>query len=256
MAGELAIGLRDINVSYGGISILSSVSGSIVQGSVTAIIGPNGAGKTTLLRAILGLCRYSGTITYFDRSGMPTTRTPRIGYVPQRLDFDRGMPITVLDVLLLDQQKWPLWLGRSKSVVERAMVQLRRVEADQLIDRPIGRLSGGEFQRVQLALALMMDPEIVLLDEPVSGVDVKGGQLFCDLLETIQRESRLTVVMVSHDLSVVSKHATHVLCLNRELVAAGTVQEVLTPSTLSQVFGPHALFGPLHALCSHGTTAG
>ncbi|MBY0586198.1 metal ABC transporter ATP-binding protein [bacterium] len=251
MSEEPAIGMRGVTVRQGGISILTGVTASVPRGSVTAIIGPNGAGKTTLLRAMLGLCSYSGSITYFDRDGRPASYPRRIGYVPQRLDFDRGMPMTVLDLLLLDQQRRPLWLGRSAPAVARAKAQLQRVEAVHLIDRPIGKLSGGEFQRVQLALSLMADPEIILLDEPVSGVDVQGGQLFCDLLETIQRESLLTVVMVSHDLSVVSKHATHVLCLNRELLAAGTVHEALTPSTLSQVFGPHALFGHVHGLCSH-----
>lgn len=253
MTGDVAVGLRDIAVRQGGVEILTGVTGRIMRRSVTAIIGPNGAGKTTLLRALLGLCSYSGEIEFFDVAGRVVNR-PRIGYVPQRLDFDRGMPMTVKDLLLLDQQRLPLWLGRSARTLERARRELRRVEGEKLLDRPVGKLSGGEFQRVQLALALMVDPEIILLDEPVSGVDVKGGLLFCDLLEAIQRESKLTVVMVSHDLSVVSKHATHVMCLNREMVAAGPVTEVLTQSTLSQVFGPHALFGPLNGLCSHSTS--
>ncbi len=254
MAGDVAIGLVDVAVRQGGVEILSGVTGSILRRSVTAIIGPNGAGKTTLLRAMLGLCPYGGEIHYFDVTGRKVSR-PRIGYVPQRLDFDRGLPMTVKDLLLLDQQRLPLWLGRSARALERAQWELRRVEGEKLLHRPVGKLSGGEFQRVQLALALMVDPEVILLDEPVSGVDVKGGLLFCDLLEAIQKESKLTVVMVSHDLSVVSKHATHVLCLNREMVAAGPVAEILTQSTLSQVFGPHALFGPLHGLCSHSTSS-
>jgi zinc transport system ATP-binding protein len=249
--GEQAIQLQSVTVRQGGLEILSGISGGIPSGSVTAIIGPNGAGKTTLLRAILGLCPYTGSIDFFDRSGARLSKPPRLGYVPQRLDFDRGMPITVRDLLLLDQQRMPLWLGRSARALDQAKVQLRRVEAERLLDRPMGKLSGGEFQRVQLAMALMVDPEVVFLDEPISGVDVKGGLLFCDLLESIQREARLTVVMVSHDLSVVSKHATHVLCLNRELVAAGPVEKVLTQSNLGDVFGPHSLFGTLHGVCSH-----
>ena len=128
--------------------------------------------------------------------------------------------------------------------------ELKRVEAEGLLDRPLGKLSGGEFQRVQLALALQMEPNVVLLDEPVSGVDVAGENLFCDLLQSVQDESRLTMVMVSHDLSVVSKHATHVICLNHGLVASGPVSSVLTPEVLSQMFGPHTVIAEVHGLAA------
>lgn len=246
-----AMALDRIAVRQGGVEILTGITANIVRGSVTAIIGPNGAGKTTLLRAILGLVPFSGTITFFTSQGKPTRRRPSIGYVPQRLDFDRGIPMTVRDLLAMGMQRWPVWGGIHRRVTEAAREELRRVEAERLLDRPLGKLSGGEFQRVQLALALQINPDIVLLDEPVSGVDVAGEHLFCDLLQSVQEESRLTMVMVSHDLSVVSQHATHVICLNHGVVAAGPVASVLTPDVLSCVFGPHTLVGDMQGLAAH-----
>jgi zinc transport system ATP-binding protein len=233
------------------VDVLSDVSLGIERGSVTAIIGPNGAGKTTLLRAILGLVPYGGRIRFLDRTGNVKSERPRIGYVPQRLDFDRGVPMTVLELLAMSHQRRPVWLGVSRRSRQAAQEQLRRVEAEHLIDRKLGRVSGGEFQRVQLALALQLDPEIVLLDEPVSGVDVAGESLFCDILAQVQQQSHLTLVMVSHDLSVVSSHATHVVCLNRTLLAAGPVRQVLTTDMLSQAFGPHTSIGDLKGLTAH-----
>lgn len=245
------IEIEHLAVRPGGVEVLSDISAKIRRGSVTAIIGPNGAGKTTLLRAILGLIPYTGTVRFLDSNGnVPRTR-PQVGYVPQRLDFDRGIPMTVLDFLTVGHQRRPIWFGVSKESLESARTQLRRVEAEHLLHRPLGKLSGGELQRVQLALALQMDPDVVLLDEPVSGVDIAGEHLFCDLLASVQAQSRLTLVMVSHDLSVVSHHATDVVCLNRTVLAAGPVRDVLTTEILAAAFGPHTVVGDLHGLSAH-----
>jgi zinc transport system ATP-binding protein len=165
---------------------------------------------------------------------------PPIGYVPQRLDFDRGMPITVLDFLAMATQIIPVWFGVRPTEKERALRFLKRVQADHLAKQQLGKLSGGELQRVQLALALQSEPQILLLDEPVAGVDVAGEHLFCDLLDEVRKESKLTMVMVSHDLSVVSRHAEHVICLNRRLECTGPTPMVLNASNLQAIYGPHA----------------
>ena len=246
-----AIQLDQVAVRQGGLEILAPLTTGIELRSVTAIIGPNGAGKTTLLKAILGLIPYTGAIKFFSQDGVPLRRRPVIGYVPQRLDFDRGLPMTVRDLMAMGVQRLPVWCGITKKAESLARRELKRVEAEGLLDRQLGKLSGGEFQRVQLALALQIEPDIVLLDEPVSGVDVAGENLFCDLLQSVQDESRLTLVMVSHDLSVVSKHATHAICLNHGLVAAGPVSSVLTPDVLSCMFGPHTMVAEVHGLSAH-----
>jgi zinc transport system ATP-binding protein len=246
-----AILLDDVSVRQGGLAILSPISAGIERHSVTAIIGPNGAGKTTLLKAILGLIPYFGRVEFLQPDGSPRRKRPRIGYVPQRLDFDRSLPMTVSDLLAVGIQRRPIWMGVSSATRAEIRRHLEAVEADQLIDRPLGKLSGGELQRVQLALALQMDPEIILLDEPVAGVDVAGESLFCDMLQRVQQECRLTMVMVSHDLSVVSQHATHALCINRGLVAAGPVREVLTPDVLTCLFGPHSMVAEIPGLSAH-----
>ena len=242
-----AIRLEHVSVTRDGNTILDDITASVPKNSVTAVIGPNGAGKTTLLLAILGLVPREGRVI-FEK---PASRM-RLGYVPQRLDFDRATPVTVLDFLAMSHQRRPLWFGHTRRAKELAMTNLRRVQAEHLLGRPLGKLSGGELQRVQLALALQADPDVVLLDEPVSGVDVSGERLFCDILESVHQESHLTLVMVSHDLSVVSRHATHVICLNQKLQCTGTAPEVLTADNLAAIYGPHAGLYDHHGSGGHG----
>lgn len=242
------ITIRGLTVRIGDSVLLDNVNASIHCGTTTAIIGPNGAGKSTLLSAIMGLIPYEGRID-FCRSTEHCEGVPNIGFVPQRIDFDREMPITVLDYLCLPHQRMPLWLGAKREVKEKSIKSLERVGADHLARRLLGKLSGGELQRVLLALSLMNEPDILLLDEPVSGVDMAGGELFCDLIEDLHREKRFTLVLVSHDLSVVTSHADHVLCLNRTVQCEGKTVDVLTKETISNVFGLHVgLYG--HKTCS------
>jgi zinc transport system ATP-binding protein len=241
--------IRDLSVRAGGMEILSGIHADIRCGEVTALIGPNGAGKTTLLLAILGLIPYSGTIR-FCRAEEHGMGIPRIGYVPQRIDLDRNAPMTVLDFFALSSQRMPVFLGRSRKSRAEAETALHRVGSSHLIGRPLGKLSGGELQRILLGLALRDNPDILLLDEPVSGVDVSGEELFCDFLDQIHQESRFSLLLVSHDLSVVTRHADRVICLNRTIVCQGATTEVLTPDTLSAMYGSGA------RLFSHGQADG
>lgn len=233
---HIAIKVENLSVRIGGIQILYDVQASIMCNETTAIIGPNGAGKTTLLLAIMGLVPYTGTITFCEECSHGNSR-PKIGYVPQRLDMDRGMPITVLDFLCLQDQKYPLWLGKNRKVKESAIASLERVAASHLIKRQLGKLSGGEMQRVLLAMALQNEPNIVLLDEPVAGIDVAGEELFSEFLSNLQKSTRFSLVLISHDLSVVTKYANHVICMNKTVKCEGRTVEVLTPENLTAIYG-------------------
>ncbi len=233
MKGEALVIFDSVSVTRGDSRILENVNASVFRGGTTAVIGPNGAGKTTLLLAILGLARHTGAIRFAGG------RRPRIGYVPQRLVFDRGAPVTAMDFLAAAIQRWPLWLGMRREARRRASEALERVGAGHLARSPMGRLSGGEHQRVMLALALSGRPELLLLDEPVAGVDIAGEQIFCDLLDELKKECDLTLVLVSHDLSMVTSHADHVICLNKTVRCQGPAPEVLTPENLASLYGIH-----------------
>jgi zinc transport system ATP-binding protein len=219
--------------------ILQEVTCHIPAGRITALIGPNGAGKTTLLLAIMGLIPYSGRIRFPAYPSAP----PRIGYVPQRLELDRGLPCTVQDLLALSVSRRPLWLGKKGSLRRDLRKSLDLVGAGGLERRFLGKLSGGELQRVLLAMALEGDPDILLLDEPTAGVDAPGEQMFCDVLSDIQQQSRLTVVLISHDLSVVTNHAEQVVCLNKTVRCSGGVS-ALTEENLLKTYGLHIQIYP------------
>lgn len=229
---EIAIEIRDVHVELGGVEVLHGVNARIREGEITALIGPNGAGKTTLLLAIMGMLPFQGKII-FKSSG----KRPTIGYVPQNLDFDRGMPVTVMDFLCLGRQRRPVWISHSNSAKQHAAEALGWVEADHLSGRRLGSLSGGELQRILLARALLEEPDMVLLDEPASAVDRSGEELFMRLLQRLNEQERLSLLMVSHDLNMVTRIAGQVICLNHQVISEGNVADVLTEPTLSACFG-------------------
>ena len=230
---ETAVLFDNVTVTLGGVQILDGVTAAVPKGSSAAIIGPNGAGKTTLLLALLGQAPYSGRIV-MNHGGRP-----RLGYVPQVLDFDRGMPVTVLDAMVMGRQRRPLWFGHARKRRDEAVALLARIKADHLVSRRLGALSGGELQRVLLALALQERPEVLILDEPSAGVDVSGGSLLCELLDSLQIEQGFTRIMVTHDLSMVAAHADYVICLNRKVFGQGPTMQTLTANILAATFGVH-----------------
>lgn len=245
-----SIEIRDLGVRFGQVEVLRDVNADILCGSITALIGPNGAGKTTLLKAILGLVPFDGTVR-FCRAEEHGGGRPRIGYVPQKIDLDRNAPVTVLDLFAASTPgARPVFLGASRAVRAKAVESLSRTGASHLVDRRLGPLSGGEVQRVLLALALAGNPDLLLLDEPVSGIDAAGEDLFCDLLDNLQRSDNFALLLVSHDLSVVSNHADRVVCLDRTVVCEGATAEVLTSESLVAMYGEGAHL--LHHGHAHG----
>ncbi len=232
------VALRDVWVERGGQPILRGVTADIARGKVTGLIGLNGSGKTTLLRAVVGEYPYRGRIDF--RCGHDHSHpTPQhVGYVPQRLIIDARLPLTVRDLFSLALSNRPLFFGVPRWVSARTAVLLERVGLPGQLDHPVEGLSGGQLQRVLLALALEPSPELLLLDEPAAGIDFRDQQKFYDLITRLNRETGLTVVLVSHDLAMIGAHTDHVLCLKHGTVQCqGPPAEMLAPSNLTLTFG-------------------
>lgn len=232
-ANRAAVTFEDVTAVLGDAVVLDRASATVPAGSCTAIVGPNGAGKTTLLMALLGRIPFRGHIAFAGGASRP-----RIGYVPQRLDFDRGLPLTAREFLCLNWQRRPLWLGLAKNHRLRAEALLAAVDAGHLAGRRAGDLSGGELQRLLLALALGRDPELLILDEPTSGVDFQAEEKVYLLLERLRRERGFTQIMVSHDIPGVARHASHVIGLNRRVVFEGAPGLTVTRDSLADAFAP------------------
>ena len=237
--GHTAVKIENLSVELNNVKILEDISCFIPRNLCTAIVGPNGAGKSTLARAILGYVEYSGKISFGQSNNTYTARPPRWGYVPQKLQFDRNMPLTSLEFLAASISCRPLFLGIDRSTKTRCQEMLQAVECGHLADRQLGKLSGGELQRILLAMALLQEPEVVILDEPASGVDFSGEKLCCGLLDKFRKERHFTQIMISHDLATVAAHAAHVIILKNHVLAQGHPSEVLTEENLRAAFGLH-----------------
>lgn len=233
--GLCRIELSGLSVTRGGKSLLSGVSMHVHCGQLTALIGHNGAGKTTLMRALLGQTPYTGTVTHLDVEGRSIPHV-RIGYVPQQLRFDESMPISVSDFMAAALTRRPVWTGIGRRGMLQVMQALEKADAGGLASRPMGRLSGGELQRVLLALALTPAPDLLLLDEPVSGVDQNGQMLFLDKVLELRREHHMAILLISHDFSLVSRYADHVVLLDKRVLCQGKPEEVFASEQFAAEF--------------------
>ncbi len=218
-----ALEVLNVSVRFGRTEILSALSFDVLRGSSLAIIGPNGAGKTVLFQALIGAIPHDGTVRW--------AKGTRIGYVPQKLDIERDLPVTGDDFL------------RAKAAVTHTTSGdvLRALDlvslGHDIASMPIGALSGGQFQRLLVATALVGEPTVLLLDEPTAGVDEPGQETVNETIERLRRDEGLTVVLISHDLSVVYRYASNVLCLARGAACFGAPKTVLTPTMLEQLYG-------------------
>ena len=226
--------IQDLSVRIDGDSILTGVNLHVHCGEMVALIGPNGAGKSTLLKAILGQRDHEGVIS-FSVPGQ-RTRKAKIGYVPQSPAFDPGDPLTVADLFTCCMSKRPAFLGLSKSMREKVLSCLERVHGESLIDKRVGTLSGGELQRVLLALALEPVPNILLLDEPLSGVDVEGIHTLMEMLDELRSSYDLSILMTTHDFTTLAEYADQVVLIDHQVVCQGTPVEVLGSEAFRRVF--------------------
>ncbi len=226
--------IKNLKVRIGADSILQGVNLHVHCGEMIAFIGPNGAGKSTLVKAILGQQDYEGAIV-FTTPGQRGQK-PKIGYVPQSPTFDPGDPVSVADLFACCQSRRPAFLGHSKARRQKILECLDRVHGKDLIDKRVGTLSGGELQRVLLALALEPVPNILILDEPLSGVDVEGQEDLMQMLDEIRDVYDLSILMITHDFSQLSKHADQVALIDHSIVKLGTPEQVLNSQEFRQVF--------------------
>lgn len=229
------IALDKVNVVRGGQTLLQDVSMHIHCGQLTVLIGQNGAGKTTLIRALLGELPHGGAIRHVDDHGRTVPRL-RTGYVPQHLDFDKEMPVTVEDFMAAAFTRRPVWTGISRRTREKIRAALRDVNAEELLKRPLGRCSGGELQRVLLALAISPVPDLLVLDEPVSGVDQNGLRMFLDTVQRLKEQHHMAILLVSHDLNLVRQYADHVVLLDKTVQVQGTPDQVYASPEFQKAF--------------------
>lgn len=217
--------IENFSVTLNHVEILRNVNLHIHCGELTALIGPNGGGKTTLLRAMLDEIPHRGNIRFLDAKGHRSGK-PLIGYVPQRLNFDSGAPVSVRDLFAASRSRIPVWFAHSHRLVQQARDGLAHFQAEKLLNRRVGDLSGGELQRVLMALALEPLPDLLLMDEPVAGVDHKGMELFYRLVADLRQHYDLAVILVSHDLDLVARYADRVVYLNKTVQCTGKPAEV------------------------------
>ncbi len=232
--GTCRLQVRDLGVTLDNESILRGITFQLNCREIVALIGPNGAGKSSLFRSILGQIPYTGTIKFELAGGYPSR--PKIGYVPQSPSFDRGYPISVLDFFAAAISRWPVFLPVPRHLRERVEECLSRVHGEALLYKRIGTLSGGELQRVLLALALEPIPQILILDEPLSGVDVGGEHLLMEMLDEIRQKYDLSILFSTHDFSTLRQYADKVILLQQAILKVGTPAEVLRSQEFQSVF--------------------
>jgi zinc transport system ATP-binding protein len=215
--------VSNLSVHFGSARILSKLSFCVARGSSLAIVGPNGAGKTVLFRALTKAIPFEGEVRWSEGT--------KIGYVPQKLDLERDIPITGMDFL---RARAALCRDREDEI--SYVMELVEI-SDEVARQPIGALSIGQFQRLLLAFALVGNPNVLMLDEPTAGVDEPGQRHLNELVRRLQQDQGLTVLFISHELSIVYRYATEVLCLNRHRACLGPPRQILTPELLQEIYG-------------------
>lgn len=215
---NIILEVKNLSVRLNGEDVLIDLSFDVYDGEVLAILGPNGAGKTTLLKALLGIVPYEGIVKW--REGV------RIGYVPQRLPFIKDVPLSVKEFFQLENASEneageilkPIGLGK------------------EILKKKVGDLSSGQFQRILIGWALALDPDVLLFDEPLTGIDIGGQESVYNLLERLKETKNLTILFVTHELSVVYRLTDRVLCLNKRMLCSGAPKEMLTPEAISNLY--------------------
>lgn len=223
MNDKTVLKVEDLTVEFNGDAVLKNLSFEVKQGEVLTILGPNGAGKTILLRALLGVIPFEGKIVWQENI--------KIGYVPQRLPFIKDIPMSVGEFLKL----------KNASNHEIADI-LQSINLEKnILKKKAGELSSGQFQRIIIGWALLSSPQVLLFDEPTTGIDIGGQETIYDFLDKLRKERNLTILMVTHDLSVVYEMATHCLCLNKKMLCYSLPKD-LDSARLSRLYGGQVKF--------------
>ncbi|HEY3095102.1 MAG TPA: metal ABC transporter ATP-binding protein [Nitrososphaera sp.] len=256
--------VEHVSVTHNGALAINDISFSVQEGDLLGVVGPNGAGKTTLFRAILGLQSYGGKIKLFGYEGREYSKLlPMVGYVPQKVNFEPNFPATVADVVSLGSLSgkklregarliescgccWNRIFGESTKDNEKVDKVLEIVGLESLRHRRISELSGGEQQRTFIAKALVKEPVLMILDEPVTGVDMEVQNRFYSVIRRINKENRVSIVWASHDLTAISDHATKVACMNRDLFFHGEKEEFFSNEDLLKTYSESAMQMHMH----------
>lgn len=219
--------VKDLRVAFGSETVIEHLSFEVEKGEVLAVIGPNGAGKTVLFRTLLGILPHEGLVEWLPNI--------KIGYVPQKLFVAKDLPMTVLDFLRLK--------SAPEAEINEALEAVG-LQPEKVIRVRLGELSGGQMQRVMIAYALINHPDVLLFDEPTTGVDIGGEETIYNVLGKLHREHGLTIVLITHDFNIVYRYAEKVLCLNKEKVCFGAPKEALDPKILEKLYGSQVAIYP------------
>lgn len=221
--------VENLNVNFDDHQILKDLNFSVNKGEVLAIVGPNGSGKSVLFRALLGLIPYFGKIDW--------AKNIKINYVPQKFNIDKDIPLNVEEFLKFKINNIDEMVKILKAVglsdKEHDGFHLK----EHILKQRIGWLSGGQLQRVLIAWAILDNPDVLLFDEPTAGIDIGGEETIYNLLKKINEERKMTILLISHELNIVYKYATNVMCINKEMICYGLPSEVLDPASLAKLYG-------------------
>jgi len=243
------ITIKNITKKYGDIVAVDDVSFVIPQGSIATIIGPNGAGKSTLAKMIMGLIKPTSGSISIDKK-QPHTMRKVIGYVPQRFTYNPRVPITVKEFFMLSLHIAGKHQHEQITTIENKFTDVGLPK--NIMEKQLAELSGGQLQRVLIARSLLTDKQLLIMDEPVAGLDIEGRQSIHELLKELNSRYKVTIILISHELDVVFKYSDNVLCINKRMLCHGIPKEVLTEDVLAQMYGMqhHAHY---HHECEHKT---
>jgi len=221
---ETVLKVENLNVKLGDELIICNLSFEVKKGEVLTILGPNGAGKTVLLKTLLGIFPFEGKIEWENRV--------KVGYVPQGVSFVKDFPISVEEFFKLKT--------KNENEIKEALKLIGFEE--NFLKKNLGEISSGQYQRILVGWALISNPDVLLFDEPITGIDISGKESIYQLLERLKKEKNLTIILVTHDLSVVFKFSDYVVCLNKCPICQGKPKEVITPESLSKLYGQEIKF--------------